>query len=300
MTRNKISMLAACRILEINKDDINIDNVKRQYRLKALYYHPDKNPSIDAKERFQEVLESYEFLCNRIDNKTTDDKSNPVDYKHFVSQFFKNIIEGVNQEELLYSVLKKTVFLCEEKALDSLEGLEKNTLIKLYEIYQKNKECLHLKEDFIERVKELINNKIEKDECIILKPNIDDLLKDNVYKLTVGDHIFMVPLWHNELVYDNSGNDVYVKCSPTLDDNIEIDSKNNIYVYIRSTIDKIWCDDELLINVGSQQYFIKRDELHMKTNQQYIFKGSGISKINYNDMYDVSRRGDIIIHLKID
>ena len=293
-------MLEACRILEINKDDINIDNVKRQYRLKALYYHPDKNPSIDAKERFQEVLESYEFLCHRIDNKSANNKGNPVDYKHFVSQFFKNIIEGVNQEELLYSVLKKTVFLCEEKALDSLEGLEKNTLIKLYEIYQKNKECLHLKEDFIERVKELINNKIEKDECIILKPNIDDLLKDNVYKLTVEDHTFMVPLWHNELVYDNSGSDIYVKCSPTLDDNIEIDSKNNIYVYIRSTIDKIWCDDELLVNIGSQQYFIKRDELHMKSNQQYTLKGRGISKINYNNMYDVSRRSDIIIHLKID
>ncbi len=300
MEEKKISMLKACQILEINKNDISSENVRKQYRIKALYYHPDKNNSPDAKERFQEVVESYEFLCNRIENKAIDKNDNPNDYTHFVTQFFKNIIQGVNQEELLYSVLKKTTFLCEEKALESLEGLEKNTLIKLYEIYQKNKECLHLKEEFIERIKEFINQKIEQDECVILKPNIDDLLNDNVYKLKVQDHTFMVPLWHNELVYDNSGNDTYVKCSPALDDNIEIDSKNNIYVYIRSTIDKIWKDDEVTISVGSRKYFIKREELSMKTNQQYIFKGRGMSKINYNDMYDVTRRGDIIIHLKID
>lgn len=300
MEEKKISMLSACNILGINKSDLSADIVKKQYRLKALYYHPDKNHSPDAKERFQEVVASYEFLCNRLENKEITDHANPVDYKYFVTQFFKNIIQGANQEELLYSILKKTAFLCEEKAFESLEGLDKGTLIKLYEIYQKNKECLHLKEEFIERVKELINDKIERDECIILKPNIDDLLKDNVYKLKIQDHTFIVPLWHNELVYDNSGNDTYVKCSPILDENIEIDSKNNIYVYIRSTFDNIWNEDEIVVNLGSQQYFIKRDELYMKSNQQYVLKGMGISKINYNDIYDVSRRGDIIIHLKID
>ena len=60
-------MLKACRVLDIDKKNVTIENVKKQYRLKALYYHPDKNPSPDAKERFQEVLESYEFLCSRID-----------------------------------------------------------------------------------------------------------------------------------------------------------------------------------------------------------------------------------------
>jgi len=293
-------MLKACRVLDIDEKNVTIESVKKQYRLKALYYHPDKNPSPNAKEKFQEVLESYEFLCSRIESGETIIIDEPTDYKFYLTQFFKNIIQGVSNEDFVQSILKKTAFLCEEKTLENLEKLDKNTLIKLYEIYQKNKEYLHLKDEFIRKVKHLISEKVENDECIILKPNINDLLNDNVYKLKVNNHTFLVPLWHTELVYDNSGNDIYVKCSPILDDNIELDDKNNLYVYLRTTIDKIWKEDELQVNIGDRTHYIKREELLMKTNQHYIIKNQGVSRINYSNIYDVSQRGDIIIHIKID
>ena len=53
----------ACELLEVN-NDISIQNIKKQYRLKALLYHPDKNPSEDASAKFQEISEAYHYLLD--------------------------------------------------------------------------------------------------------------------------------------------------------------------------------------------------------------------------------------------
>ena len=86
---------------------------------------------------------------------------------------------------------------------------------------------------------EYFSNKIKNDECIILNPTIDDLLANNLYKLRVNDFTYIVPLWHHELVYDNSGNDIYVKCFPMLPDNVCIDDQNNIHIDCKYDIKEI-------------------------------------------------------------
>jgi hypothetical protein len=301
----------ACENLNINlSEEITKDTLKRQHRSLALKYHPDKNPEEDAVARFQEIQESYEFLMkykdfmdtdssdeyNDDEKETTENKGN---YKTILLSFLKNILIPDNRNKLFYTILKQVAGTCESNALEILSKVEKSNLIKIYEIIERYREVLHFTEDFVIKIKEILNEKIKDDECIILNPTIDDLFENNVYRLKVNGFTFVVPLWHNELVYDNSGNDVYVKCVPVLPENIELDDKNNIHFIYESTFQEIWTQEYLTIHVGSVRFYIKRDTLKIKDEQVVIFSKQGISRINTKNIYDVTNKGDVIVIVKI-
>lgn len=53
------------KILGIHKG-ANDDEIKKAYRKLALQFHPDKNKSPEAEEKFKEVAEAYEVLSGRL------------------------------------------------------------------------------------------------------------------------------------------------------------------------------------------------------------------------------------------
>jgi hypothetical protein len=57
--------------------------VKKQYKYLALKYHPDKNNSPEATEKFKVISQSY----NNIINKQTHDNSNIIIGNHFFNLF---------------------------------------------------------------------------------------------------------------------------------------------------------------------------------------------------------------------
>lgn len=52
-----------------------IEEIKKAYRRKARLYHPDINPSPDAKDIFISITEAYEFLITNHDKIRSDDQA---------------------------------------------------------------------------------------------------------------------------------------------------------------------------------------------------------------------------------
>jgi hypothetical protein len=292
----------ACELLEVN-NDVSLENIKKQYKLKALLYHPDKNPSENAKAQFQEISEAYRYLLDHNESSEYSEDDGEIlsnmDYKYYLFMFLKNTIKGNSQESLLYAILKKTTTVCSDKAIQLLQNLEKPALMKIYEILTKNKHYLHIESDLLDKIEKLINEKIENDECVILQPSIDDLFENNLYKLTINQHVYIVPLWHNNLVYDNSGNDVYVKCFPILEDNIELDKHNHIHIQIAASLRDIWDKQLFQISIGKRNIDVPIEQISLKKQQMICLKNMGISQMNPDSIYDVSQKSHIYIYLKL-
>jgi len=53
----------------------SVEDIKKAYRKKARLYHPDINPSPEAKDLFIEVTEAYDFLISNHDKLNTDDQA---------------------------------------------------------------------------------------------------------------------------------------------------------------------------------------------------------------------------------
>lgn len=291
----------AFQILELEKNKTyNVEEIKRQYRLLALLYHPDKNKNDTATIHFQEIKEAYDFLLENYVVNTHEECNNDFQsYNNILYSFFNGILSNDLKNVLLNQILQKICNSCEESAIELLKKTDKNILIKTYNILNKYSNVLHIDNDFLEKINKIIKRKFEKDECIILNPTIDDLFEDNLYRINVNGFIYIVPLWHNELIYDNSGCDIYVKCLPILPDNIDIIANNNILVNIILTIDQILKEDILKINIGKRVFNVSRELLHFKKYQKIWLFEKGISLINTMDIYDVTNKSDIIVNIEI-
>ena len=304
----------ACEYLEINEENVlTLEELKRRYRVKALMFHPDKNKSVDAVSKFQQIQSSYEYLL-KYEGFTDDDydDSNETDvedesfsnhpkgkYLTLLFSFLKNILREENRIKLLHTILGMVTTACEKTLLENLEKLDNTVLMRIYEIANSYKDVLHIETDILNKIEEIISSKKKNDECIILNPLIDDLMDNNLYKMTLNGNTIIVPLWHHDLIYDNSGGDINVKCLPILPDNVRLDEENNLHVKVKYTIQDVWKEKYVDIRLGKYIYPLEISLLKLREEQPVIFVKQGISKINTNSVYDVSKKSDVYIHVKL-
>lgn len=296
----------ACGILNLS-DPWTERDLKGQYRKRALICHPDKNIEFDTTAEFQLIQEAYEFLSKDsefLDSENFDNtSSSPNEYQSMLFNFLSPILSSDMFQEIktkvFYTILQKIMSKCEDKAVELLGKLDKKAFAKIYQLLVLNKDVLHLGDDVISKMEGMFSEKIQNDECIILNPFLEDLFENNLYKLTENEITYLVPLWHHELIYDKGGADLYVKCIPLLPDNVDIDEKNNIHAKITISLEDAWTKDEICVEIGSKKFPIMRRELKLTESQIVLLANCGISKINTEDIYNVSKKSDIYIHIEM-
>ena len=199
--------------------------------------------------------------------------------------------------------------------------MDKESSLEVYSFICKYKHILYISNETLEFVSSLIKKKYKNDRVFILNPSITDLLESNIFKLNVDDQIYLVPLWHNELYFDTKSvdnGDIIVLCNPELPENMTIDEDNNIHVIKdldgQHLLDLIKKDNAFAqgsnafaqgsnafvsLLIGTRDFSIPINKLHMKREQIYIFLKQGIANVIENDMYNVSSKADIIVKIRI-
>jgi hypothetical protein len=84
-----------------------------------------------------------------------------------------------------------------------------------------------------------------------------------------------------------------------LPENTEIDDKNNILVNLEFKISDIWQRPNVDVHVGNRMFSITPSLLRLSDHQKLVFTRQGISKINTDDVYDISRKGDVVINIAL-
>jgi hypothetical protein len=304
---------------KISYTEINLKYLKHQYRMLALKHHPDKNGNTESSnEDFKKINEAYHYLKREIgeseeinDEGTTDEGVTPEEeidssslyfniLRIFIRTFFN---ENYNNSSDVLIKLANDIIISGKKITHKLfYKIDKEIVYSIYTFLSTYRTTLHLSDDIINTLRNIVVQKYDEVEVYKLNPSINDLLNNNVYKLVVENEVYLVPLWHHECYFDSSGCEIIVVCEPELPVYITIDEDNNICVekeIVKEELSDLFLDDaQIEINIGNKQVSVLFSQLYIKREQYYKIKNEGLSKIK-SDIYDVSEKTDIIIHITI-
>jgi hypothetical protein len=293
----------AYQILGLNDEkEYSETEIKKQYRSKILQYHPDKNSSADAAEKFIEVQDAYNVLQSSggYENESYRDI-----FKSFLSSVLREETDVPLIHKLSEIICKKICLIIDHNAdaiIEYLCNINRDTLHIVYSILSKYRHILHFSEELIRRVEELL----EVNECIVLNPTLEDLMSnENVYILKNNGKSYLVPLWHHETIFDCSesgstdNRKLIVKTFPLLPDNMELDDCNILTISLRYHLHEIW-NREVVVDVGGVPFIIRGKELKMTDLHQTIkYENCGVPYNNTDDIFDCSRRQPVIFFIRV-
>jgi hypothetical protein len=283
----------------------------------SLKWHPDKNISINSTKKFQEIAEAYEFLKIYLDlengnetnetNETNEsNETNENDFLNMCNHFLSSLIETTKTmtgnritNEQIMNILKQLTTKCEKVSIKLFEGIDKESSILLFNYLVSYADILSISQETLNEIKNVIELKMKNDNIIILNPNIENLLNDEVYVLTFEDKTYYIPLWHNELIYDTTKGKLIVKIEPELPPHLEIDDNNNIIVNLTTKINSLLVNEKLIFKLGEKVFQMTSENLRIKKKQQFFLKNKGLTRINYSELYNIKKKADIIVNLEL-
>jgi hypothetical protein len=321
-----------------NIHNISLNELKKYYHIQCLIYHPDKNNICENSTLlFQNINSAYNVLKDIIstDNDDDDDDNDAIDndgktnnYNDLLVTFLNFIIKYYSNNDALtgfkdditkfkhnanihikaiitslfdnFSIVILEDLYCYLLKYNKLKSHEKYEKYEKYENNENNKNNENnIYNTIIEIIKTILEEKLSNHSIYILTPKLINLLNSDVYKLEINDVIVYIPLWHNEMKFENN----IIKIEPLLDDTITIDEHNNIhYTYynnFNNIIELLKSNSNIAIDLADQTIEININDLKFSKYQVYNVKHKGIPKINTLAILDNSNKGDIYFHIHL-
>lgn len=292
----------ARKILELKTETLSHTELKKAYYRLALQHHPDKqllnNGSVD---RFREVQQAYKILCEYLNTKEIikEEIINDSDFtfNSLLNQFIK-LNTGINFDT---STLKSTIYTTYHTIyVKAFQGLDKDKALKVLEYIEQFSVVLGINDEVISFMKTTIREKIQNDVIIILNPTMDNLINEEIFKLDYDNHIYYIPLWHNEITYDDTfGQSIIVRCVPQLPKHISIDENNNICVNVNLSISSLLERKNITIEVGKKIFYVSVHELKIVKSQKYILYNCGIPNIDLINVFNNKKKSNIVIYITL-
>jgi len=319
--------------------DCSLTELNKRYRIMALKLHPDKNGNTpEATTAFQELNAAYRMLLPgaRCDNDPSNGDAADADtddtYANIFMNFMKSLFRrkdktthsgdngngwnggnGGNQVllDLLHRIVHDYASVSVNAALDALDP---SVLFQLYETLEQYNSAVSMDARIFEEITRIIREKMHKNNIIILKPSLKDVIQNNISVLQFGGQTFYVPLWHSELHYrveattpdspDKSDKQLIVKCMPDIPDHMSIDANNELHIDVRADIKELLNRSTGVLRIPLYEdecVELQVKDLCVTSRQTVVLKNNirGISLICANDIYDVRNRAPICVHVHL-
>ena len=181
-----MDIIKAFELLEIeyNSNNLSHELLKKQYHVKALHHHPDKNGNtLESTIKFREINEAYILLSSLFtveEMSENEEKKRPENEEketcdEYVDLLNAFIIEFANKKYL--DVLKDIIVNCSYKIF---ETLSKSYSMEIYHFLSKNKYIFHITQEVLTHVLEIIHTKLNLYR--LMKPGVNLFDKDDNMK----------------------------------------------------------------------------------------------------------------------
>ena len=207
----------------------NNDMLKKAYRKSALRYHPDKNDSSDASTQFDLVKRAFEYLLKNEEkhrNNKNRNRNNMSSNENMSNN--ENMNNGEINKKGNFNSFNNFDNNVQELAslFDKIKPFDPD---KLQQLFGACKNVVGITKDIM---KDAIKKNKKEEIKYEIEVTLQQMLDDNVYILKHKDKSLLVPLWFDEIYFEENDEIINVSIIPQLPANVKLNSNNHLVVSI--------------------------------------------------------------------